>query len=150
MSIVNLPQIEHKIVGRMLRTVRILEKMISEEVSQYKLTKPQMDVLVILKYSDQDSVTTTELAEELFVSKANITGIVTRLENANLIQKVTDPNDTRSKKITVTQQGEDLIERVLPRYFAMGIEAFAGLNEEEKRKLFEQLLHVEEFYSARR
>ncbi len=150
MSIVNLPQIEHKIVGRMLRTVRILEKMISEEVSQYKLTKPQMDVLVILKYSDQESVTTTELAEELFVSKANITGIVTRLENANLIQKVTDPNDTRSKKITVTEEGEALIEKVIPRYFSMGVEAFSNLSQEEKEKLLAQLLYIEEFYSARR
>ena len=150
MSIVNLEKIEHKIIGRMFRTVRIADKMIAAEVTKQGLTKPQFDILLILKYSQLDSVTTTQLADELLVSKANITGIVTRLEKARLLTKVTDENDTRSKKITLTPAGEELISQIIPRYFEMTVEAFSNFTQDEKNKLFEQLVFIEEFYNSQR
>lgn len=143
-------QIKNSIIARMIRTTRILDKMISEEVSGYKLTKPQFDVLLIMHFTDQESVTTTQLADELMVSKANITGIVTRLEKSELITKVTDENDTRSKKITLTQKGLSLINQVMPRYFGMGEELYSNFTTEEREKLLAQLVFIEEFYTAKR
>ncbi|MGI4993391.1 MarR family winged helix-turn-helix transcriptional regulator [Halobacteriovorax sp. GFR7] len=150
MSIMKSEFVQESIIGRMIRTTRILDKMVSEEVSNFKLTKPQFDVLVILHLTDQESVTTTELADELLVSKANITGIVKRLEMANLIKKAVDENDTRSKKITLTEDGLDLINKVLPRYFSMGQELVSRFTPEEKSKLLCQLGMIEEFYQSKR
>ncbi|EPZ51697.1 MarR family protein [Bacteriovorax sp. BAL6_X] len=150
MSIIKSEFVQESIIGRMIRTTRILDKMVSEEVSNFKLTKPQFDVLVILHLTDQESVTTTQLADELLVSKANITGIVKRLEAANLIKKAIDENDTRSKKITLTQDGLDLINKVLPRYFSMGQELVSRFSQEEKSKLLCQLGMIEEFYQSKR
>ncbi|WP_412471583.1 MarR family winged helix-turn-helix transcriptional regulator [Halobacteriovorax sp. RT-1-4] len=150
MSIIKSEYVQESIIGRMIRTTRILDKMISEEVSYFKLTKPQFDVLVILHLTDQESVTTTELAEELLVSKANITGIVKRLEAANLVKKAIDENDTRSKKITLTEEGLELINKVLPRYFSMGQELVSRFSQDEKSKLLCQLGMIEEFYQSKR
>ncbi|MFG1492008.1 MarR family transcriptional regulator [Halobacteriovorax sp. ZH4_bin.1] len=150
MSIMKSEFVQESIIGRMIRTTRILDKMVSEEVSNFKLTKPQFDVLVILHLTDQEFVTTTELADELLVSKANITGIVKRLEVANLIKKAVDENDTRSKKITLTEDGLDLINKVLPRYFSMGQELVSKFTPEEKSKLLCQLGMIEEFYQSKR
>ncbi|POB15271.1 MULTISPECIES: MarR family winged helix-turn-helix transcriptional regulator [Pseudomonadati] len=150
MSIIKSEYVQESIIGRMIRTTRILDKMISEEVSHFKLTKPQFDVLVILHLTDQESVTTTELAEELLVSKANITGIVKRLEAANLVKKAIDENDTRSKKITLTEEGLELINKVLPRYFSMGHELVSRFSQDEKSKLLCQLGMIEEFYQSKR
>ncbi|MFG1522072.1 MarR family winged helix-turn-helix transcriptional regulator [Halobacteriovorax sp. RZ-3] len=150
MSIMKSEFVQESIIGRMIRTTRILDKMVSEEVSNFKLTKPQFDVLVILHLTDQEFVTTTELADELLVSKANITGIVKRLEMANLIKKAVDENDTRSKKITLTEDGLDLINKVLPRYFSMGQELVSKFTPEEKSKLLCQLGMIEEFYQSKR
>ncbi|MFG1499415.1 MarR family transcriptional regulator [Halobacteriovorax sp. XZX-3] len=150
MSIIKSEYVQESIIGRMIRTTRILDKMISEEVSHFKLTKPQFDVLVILHLTDQESVTTTELAEELLVSKANITGIVKRLETANLVKKAIDENDTRSKKITLTEEGLELINKVLPRYFSMGHELVSRFSQDEKSKLLCQLGMIEEFYQSKR
>lgn len=150
MSIIKSEYVQESIIGRMIRTTRILDKMVSEEVSHFKLTKPQFDVLVILHLTDQESVTTTELANELLVSKANITGIVKRLEAVNLIKKAIDENDTRSKKITLTEDGLTLINKVLPRYFSMGQELVSRFSQEEKSKLLCQLGMIEEFYQSKR
>ncbi|MFG1482054.1 MarR family transcriptional regulator [Halobacteriovorax sp. HFRX-2_2] len=150
MSIIKSEYVQESIIGRMIRTTRILDKMVSEEVSHFKLTKPQFDVLVILHLTDQESVTTTELADELLVSKANITGIVKRLEAANLVKKAIDENDTRSKKITLTEDGLSLINKVLPRYFSMGQELVSRFSQEEKSKLLCQLGMIEEFYQSKR
>ncbi|MFG1485262.1 MarR family transcriptional regulator [Halobacteriovorax sp. RZ-1] len=150
MSIIKSEYVQESIIGRMIRTTRILDKMVSEEVSHFKLTKPQFDVLVILHLTDQESVTTTELADELLVSKANITGIVKRLEAANLVKKAIDENDTRSKKITLTEDGLCLINKVLPRYFSMGQELVSRFSQEEKSKLLCQLGMIEEFYQSKR
>lgn len=150
MSIIINEEVRNSVIARMIRTTRILDKMISKEVSEYKLTKPQFDVLLVMHFTDQDSVTTTALAEELMVSKANITGIVKRLESAELIKKVTDENDTRSKKISLTEKGTCLIDRVMPRYFEMGQELYSNFTEEEKEKLLQQLIFIEDFYTAKR
>lgn len=150
MSIVTSNALKDSIIARMIRTTRILDKMVSEEVSQYKLTKPQFDVLLVMHFSAQESVTTTQLAEELMVSKANITGIVTRLVDSELISKVTDENDTRSKKITLTSKGIELIDKIMPRYFEMGEELYSNFSEEERGKLLSQLIFIEEFYTAKR
>ncbi|RZF22201.1 MarR family transcriptional regulator [Halobacteriovorax vibrionivorans] len=150
MSIVTSNALKDSIIARIVRTTRIIDKMVSEEVGQYKLTKPQFDVLLVLKFCNQDYITTTELSEELMVSKANITGIVTRLEKANLISKIVDENDTRSKKIALTESGLELIDRVMPRYFAMSDEIYSKFSEEERQKLLSQMIFIEEFYNSRR
>lgn len=150
MSIVTSNALKDSIIARMIRTTRILDKMVSEEVSQYKLTKPQFDVLLVMHFSNLESVTTTQLAEELMVSKANITGIVARLVSSSLITKVVDENDTRSKKITLTEKGLNLINTVIPRYFEMSDELYMNFSEEEQTKLLSQLIFIEEFYTAKR
>lgn len=150
MSIVELEIIEQKIIARMIRTARLFDKMIGDEVAQKKLTKPQVDILFILKYAPVDSLTTTELAEELFVSKANITGIVTRLLNAGYMTKVVDEKDTRSKKISLTEAGNALISGISPRYLQMAKDALSSLTTEELEKLHEQLNHVETYILSKK
>jgi len=46
-----------------------------------------------------------QLAERIACVKSNVTQLVDRLENENLVRRIPDPNDRRSVLATVTEEG---------------------------------------------
>lgn len=55
--------------------------------------------------------TPAQLASSFQVSRATMTNTLKRLDEAGLIVAHRDPNDGRSKKIDITQEGRDMRER---------------------------------------
>jgi DNA-binding MarR family transcriptional regulator len=54
----------------------------------------------------------SQLAEALDVSQASTTGIVDRMEQRGLIERQSDPNDRRVTRVTLTDSGRSVIERL--------------------------------------
>ena len=49
-----------------------------------------------------------DLSRYLLVSRQHLTGVLSRLEQEGIIERVTGDEDRRSRKITMTQKGEEL------------------------------------------
>ncbi|WP_372655268.1 MarR family winged helix-turn-helix transcriptional regulator [Halobacteriovorax sp.] len=131
------------IIAKMSRTIKSLEKMVSVSMEEFSLTKPQLDVLVVIKFSSHDALKATEIAEELFVSKANISGLISRLESAGFIERAVDPDDSRAKKLTLSSKANDVLDKVLPKYITMTNKIMSKFSEEEKTILVGQLEYIE-------
>ncbi len=131
------------IIAKMSRTVRSLEKMVAVSMEAYSLTKPQLDVLLVIKYSSHNALNATEIADELFVSKANISGLISRLESAGFIDRTIDPEDSRARKLALSAKAIEVIDQVLPKYISMTNEIMSKFSEEEKTTLIEQLEYIE-------
>jgi MarR family transcriptional regulator, organic hydroperoxide resistance regulator len=56
-----------------------------------------------------------DLADLLQCDASNVTGIVDRLEQRGLVERVAEPGDRRVKKLQLTAAGEDARERFLER-----------------------------------
>ncbi|WP_020670414.1 MarR family winged helix-turn-helix transcriptional regulator [Amycolatopsis nigrescens] len=52
-----------------------------------------------------------ELAVRLHCDKTNITGLVDRLERRELVRRRPDPDDRRVTRVSLTDQGTELVER---------------------------------------
>jgi DNA-binding MarR family transcriptional regulator len=78
------------------------------------LTLPQFDALVQLARRP-DGMTHGELSRALLVSPGNVTGLVGRLEDADLLERRPEPGDRRSVRLRLTARGRAAMARALPR-----------------------------------
>jgi DNA-binding MarR family transcriptional regulator len=74
------------------------------------LTSAQHELLANLLSAPEQGLTQRELAERLFVTKGNITGLVKRLEARGLVARQDDPDDRRKNNVTLTAQGVELAQ----------------------------------------
>lgn len=70
------------------------------------LTMPQLKVLMLLNHSD--NLTIGQLADDLSVSLPNMTGIIDRLAQQNLVKRVQSDKDRRVVFIKLTDKSKDI------------------------------------------
>ncbi|MBD0399807.1 MarR family winged helix-turn-helix transcriptional regulator [Flammeovirga sp. EKP202] len=75
------------------------------------ISREQWDVLVMLW--DKDGRAQQEFATFLLKNRASITSLVDNMEKNNLVTRVPNPNDKRSKLIYLTRKARDLKEQVV-------------------------------------
>ena len=96
-----------------------------ERGKPYVLTPQQFGIMRLL-YGEESVKTMTALGRLLGVEMPAVTGIVTRLEQIGLVERVHDYEDRRVVKVSLTAEGQDIIrslnpvveafqERLLPR-----------------------------------
>lgn len=99
----------------------------------YDLTPPQFGVLEALAHLGPMKM--CDIASKLLMSRANVTGVVDRLEKKDLARRVMDTADRRTFSIHLTEEGRRLIIRSFPQH-AQHIEALTGsLSGSQKRLL---------------
>lgn len=70
------------------------------------LTMPQLKVLMLLNHSD--NLTIGQLADDLSVSLPNMTGIIDRLAQQNLVKRVQSDKDRRVVFIKLTDKSKNI------------------------------------------
>lgn len=80
----------------------------TEHSSDYKLNSNQIKVLMGA-YLLEDP-TPTSISKVLYIHKGSMTAIVRSLINERLLKKVHDPNDERSYKLALTEEGLDFLQ----------------------------------------
>lgn len=73
------------------------------------LSVPQFDLLSTL--SEREGMTQSDLAERLYVTKGNVSGLVDRMVEAGLVERRAIANDRRSYALHLTPHGRDLATR---------------------------------------
>ena len=94
----------------LLRAVnRRAEKLANQELAKFDLTSTQFRTLMYL--SHQPPLTVRQCDLEVFFSKSNpaVTGILNNMEQKNLIRRVCNPADGRSKVLEITEKGLALL-----------------------------------------
>ena len=93
-------------VGRTnLKVHRALNLLLGE----LDLSLAQHEILVTIQ-RDTD-LTQRELSERLLVVKSNATALLKKLEARGLVRRTTDSADSRIKRLSLTNAGEELVRR---------------------------------------
>ena len=88
------------------RTLRLMARAqfeIGMRLKYIGLSIPQFDVLSTL--TEQEGLSQRALAERLYVTKGNVSGLVDRLEQAELVERRDTPGDRRSHGVFLTEKG---------------------------------------------
>jgi DNA-binding MarR family transcriptional regulator len=95
-----------EIVRSIRRIVRSIYLDSKGMVKRLGLTGPQC--LVLSTLASRGALSSADLSKELFVSPANMTGIIDRLEQKELIRRVKKQGDRRISLIELTDKGMQL------------------------------------------
>lgn len=97
-------------IGRTLRLSRLVGARLKEYFAQYGMEVWEFDVLATLRRSEQP-LTAKQLAASVMIGTAALTNRVDRLVARGLVLREAVPGDRRSLAISLTKEGEALVDR---------------------------------------
>lgn len=96
-------------LGYLIHDVSRLRRTLFDRwLSPLGITRSQWWVLAFL--SRRDGRPQTELAEELEIGKVALGALIDRLEESGFVERRSDPNDRRLKRVFLTKTGSRMIE----------------------------------------
>ena len=123
----------NEIVGAIRRLVRAVYLDSAKMSKQFGLTGPQSAVLRTL--INAGPISSADLSRKLYVTPANITGIIDRLEKKGLVERMRKKGDRRVTLVELTESGQKL-SQLLPDPIELRlINGLAHLEEESVKNL---------------
>jgi MarR family transcriptional regulator for hemolysin len=95
--------------------------------------------IVLKQVSENNGCSQVEIAESTVKDAPSTTRTIDQLVSKKLIAKQLDPNDRRKYMVFVTDQGNQLIERLLPVVQSYRKLPVKGFSEEEQKNLLQLL-----------
>ncbi|MGX9135730.1 MarR family winged helix-turn-helix transcriptional regulator [Rummeliibacillus sp. JY-2-4R] len=87
---------------------------------------------VILKtIIEKGDISIGKLKEETLVTKQNMTGMINRLQQANLVALFTDPEDKRRTRVKMTEEGQRVYEQLSSSRDEFNSKTYHIYNDEE-------------------
>jgi DNA-binding MarR family transcriptional regulator len=94
-----------------IRISNLLSRYGSKMVADVGLNSIQQ--WVILKtIIEKGEISIGELKEETLVTKQNMTGMINRLQQSNLVALFPDPEDKRRTRVKITEEGQRVYEKL--------------------------------------
>jgi DNA-binding MarR family transcriptional regulator len=108
-------------------------RFLGQQVAALKITPVQAMVLGFL--DEEDQITAGELGKRTELDSATLTGLLDRLAAARLIERQGNPDDRRSVRIHLTEQGRALGREVAAVIAEANREFLGILTDKERRDL---------------
>jgi len=119
----------------MRHNVKEIQSAIHAHFARYDLSPARFTVLVLLMHAQEEGLNPAELAEEVDVSRASMTGLLDVLEHAGLITRAQHPSDRRMVAIQITDKGRQTVLDMLPDHFRRISRVVGQLTPDERRTL---------------
>ncbi|WP_229596476.1 MarR family winged helix-turn-helix transcriptional regulator [Rossellomorea vietnamensis] len=103
------------------------------------LSEGKFTLLMLLYRHPENPITPSELARSASVTKATITGLIDGLSKDGLVRRSIHPDDRRKQVVLLTNQGINVLEKMLPDHYRKTAKLVNRLSTEE-RSVFLQLL----------
>ena len=96
---------------RLARLMGRMQVAISGRLREIGISIPQCDVLTTL--SEREGMSQQQLAERLYVTKGNISGLLDRLEEAGYVERRAAASDRRQYSLYLTESGRAMAESAI-------------------------------------
>jgi DNA-binding MarR family transcriptional regulator len=124
------------VVGRIARLAQLLQDEIEPVFARYGLNGGEFDVLAALRRSGPPyRLSPAALSRALMVTSGGMTKRLAALEARGLIARVDNPDDRRSRQVTLTPAGKRLVEEVVAAHTANEARLLAGLPRKRRSEL---------------
>jgi len=134
MTLVPGDPLAHRALESLLRAEASVRRRLSADLEREGLSATGFTVLVILTTAGGEFELRL-LRARLRTSKANATEVVTTLEARGLVHRRRLPSDRRAASVAISDHGAEIVDRLFPEHSERVAQAFAVLDETEKRSL---------------
>ncbi|MBA2615559.1 MAG: MarR family transcriptional regulator [Actinobacteria bacterium] len=124
------------VVGRISRLAQLLQAELEPIFAAHGVNGGEFDVLASLRRAGRPyRLTPTELGKALMVTSGGMTKRLTALEGRGLIGRAPDPNDGRSTTVSLTREGQRLVEAILPEHVTNEERLLSELGNKQRAEL---------------
>ncbi len=140
------PELDASAVDATLVLLRVASDVfegMGAHLARHDISQGRFMVLVLLdRYSHGEGILPSEIAEQLGVTRATVTGLLDGLEKCHLISRQMHPEDRRAFCIELTPKGRKFLAEMLPEHYRRIAGLMAHLSEAEQRQLVKLLSKV--------
>ena len=122
----------------MIRTFGLIERVMQPYFARFGISGSQWGVLRNLHRAEQEgqhSLRLSELSKRLLIRPPSVTGLIKRLERADLVTRSASPTDLRGRCIQLTSSGRHLVRRILEEHDDQVHLVLEGLDAHDQAKL---------------
>jgi MarR family transcriptional repressor of emrRAB len=116
-----------------------MASMLEIEIRPFGLTEAEFRVLTTLFSQPEGCAHPSDLCANTSQSPANMSRISDALVGRDLITRLSSLHDRRKMDLRITEQGEELVRRLLPAMYGPLREMFKDFSEDEQLQLIEQM-----------
>lgn len=124
------------------KTALVIEKLSNHVLAPYELTHTQYKILMLLCRTPDRSLRQIDIETHFGMTNPTVTGILQNLEKKGLIRRIPNPDDKRSKLLTLTEQALGMKEDLCALGGSIERQITANLSEDESRQLIELLKKI--------
>lgn len=114
-----------------------VHKSIEKDIRTYGLNPTEFAVLELLFNKGEQPV--QRIGEKVLIASSSITYVVDKLEKKDLIRRTVNEEDRRITLVSITPQGQRLMEEIFPIHRQAIEQILGGVDANEKEELIQQL-----------
>jgi DNA-binding MarR family transcriptional regulator len=135
-------KLELRVWLRLLTCSTLIERQVRTGLRrEFETTLPRFDILAQLERAP-DGMTMGQLSSHLMVSNGNVTGLIDRLAQEDLVIRATAPGDRRTQMVRLTERGQEALKDMLPVHEAWIVDLMAGLDRQDMANLLDLLARL--------
>ena len=135
------PNTTTRIVSGLFRSRNYVWDSDSKVAAQFGVSWTQFLVLRALRFTDDDfTMSPTELYAATQASSSGMAKMLKGLADKGLVDRLSNPNDARSRLVRLTVKGADLVEDIVDQLVQTNTELFADVLPEKDRVRLADLL----------
>lgn len=135
--------ISNRLIIELKKAHNILEEAHTRFFSNYNISYTKFNVLVILFKAESEGIMLSEIGDRLLVTKANITGLIDRLEKQGYVKRIRNGEDRRKIMAAITEKGRVFTQNVIESYKKWSDNILSNLKEDEKNQMINALKKIQ-------
>ncbi|GIU32490.1 MarR family transcriptional regulator [Shewanella sp. MBTL60-007] len=128
---------------RLTQVNNIFIQIIKECVESFGLQSADFNLLTCLRRNPAPHVLSpTDLYQSMLFSSGGLTKVLTRLQKMELIERIDNPEDKRSKLVILSGKGKALVEDIMPVLHQKERRMVEALSDEDLKSLDELMQRI--------
>jgi MarR family transcriptional regulator, 2-MHQ and catechol-resistance regulon repressor len=124
----------------LMQTSKAIQDRIRMEMMKNKLNITEFSVLESLYHKGKQTI--QQIGQSILISSGSMTYVIDKLELKGLLKRNACPNDRRAIHVTLTDDGEDLMAKMMPEHEELVDYMFGSLNDDETGTIVKLLKKV--------
>lgn len=126
----------------LMRTGSDLMATFEAYLARKNLSQGRFLTLIVMNRHPEDLVGPSELASQVGVKPATMTGLLDGLEHAGMVRRVPHPTDRRKVSVRLSDKGRSVLDAMLPDYYQHVASIMTDLTDAERKTLRRLLTKV--------
>lgn len=123
-----------------MRTSKAIQDQIRDQMNQNNLSITEFSVLEVLYHKEKQTI--HQIGKSILISSGSMTYVIDKLEQRGMLNRSPCRDDRRVIYVTLTDDGNNLMEKIMPKQQQLVDDMFSSLTNEEAQLLIRMLKKV--------